>query len=325
MMRTVLLSGGAVVKEEVDRERIPDIVEDGDLLLWVDITDPDENDFDLLINDFKFHPLAVEDCIFPVISAKIDDYGDYVFITMQVLSTYEKEEKRPRTSQINIFVGKSYVVTVHENPIPQIDMVMGMYRRGQRAAPISPDALLHNIVDAVVDSHFRLMDYIGEKIDDAESSVLSGTERYEEAIHHILDLKEFILNTSRVVSSHRSVIGLLARGAYPLATRDAVMYFRDVYDDMVKIYSLLESYREVLGSITESYLTLISNRLNEIMKVLTIVATIMMPLTFITSIYGMNFRYIPELGWKYGYFVVWGVMIAIAISMFIWFKRKKWI
>lgn len=324
-MRAILFSGGKVVKEGMEKERIQDIVEEGDILLWMDITDPDENDFDMLINSFKFHPLAVEDCIFPVISAKIDDYSDYVFITMQVLSTYRKEERRPRTSQINIFVGKSYVVTVHENPIPQIDMIMGMYKKGQRIAPISPDALLRDIVDAVVDSYFKVMDYIGEKLDDAEGSVLSGTERYEDAVHHILELKEFMLNTSRIISSHRSVIGLLARGAYPLATQNSVIYFKDIYDDIIKIYSLLETYREVLGSITESYLTLISNRLNEIMKILTVVATIMMPLTFIASVYGMNFRYMPELEWRYGYFVVLGVMFAIAVSLLVLFRRKGWI
>ncbi len=192
-----------------------------------------------------------------------------------------------------------------------------------RLRKAGPDYLAHAIIDGIVDSYFVILDRLGERIEDLENALISNPA--PETLRAIQSLKREMILLRKSVWPLREMIGSLGRSDSPLIREPSVIYFRDVHDHAVQVIDTIETYRDMLSGMLDIYLSTISNKMNEIMKVLTIIATIFMPLTFIAGVYGMNFKYMPELEWAWGYFVIWGVMLAIAVWMLVYFKRKKWL
>jgi magnesium transporter len=305
-----------------DPRLLPDLLKNKQAILWVDLEAPTSEEIGMLSKVFGFHPLAIEDCLSDVHLPKVDDFGDYLFLILHGI----KPDAAPQfftTPQLNFFLSKNYLVTFHRQPSRSIQNAKD--RCVQDAPPLSKglDLLLHQILDRMVDNYFPILDEFDHSIDRLEGEVFNRAS--QKTLNKILKLKRDLMQLRRIVGPQREIFNRLSRDEFPVITKKADIYFRDIYDHLVRIWDLTESYRDLMNSSLEAYLSVVSNRLNEIMKILTIFTAILMPLTVITGIYGMNFKYMPELEWRYGYFIVLGVMAVISIGLLYYFRTKKWL
>lgn len=294
-----------------------------DFRIWVDIQKPTQEDMQFIEKNFSFHPLAIEDAMTTIQRPKIDRYDNYLFIVLHAALLAAHKDKAT-SLELDSFIGENYVVTVHLKPIPSISTTW--QRCAKHAEIMSRGAayLFYFLADALMDNYFPIVEKLGKEIQKAEDNVLKDMN--SGVLNKIFDLKETVLILRRILGPQREAMNFIARGGYsPIIPKGLSIYFRDISDLLAKINDTLETYRETLTSATTGYMSVTSNKLNEIMKVLTIIATIMMPLTLITGIYGMNFRFMPEINWRYGYFAIIAIMIIIAGGMLLFFKKKKWL
>jgi magnesium transporter len=297
-------------------------LEGKDDVLWVDIQGFDSEAINKLEQVFGFHPLAIEDCIGTSQRPKIDNYENYLFVVLH--AAYLKPKKVGlETIELNSFVGTNYIVTVRDMPIVSIDFVKERCKKNPALMGNGSGELFYLIADAMIDNYFPILDKLDKEIDVVEQSI------FDNPTHKLLDrvfsLKNDILALRRLIYPQREIINFLARGEYPIIGGNLKLYFRDVGDGLARIIDILDNYRDILASAMDGYLSAISNKTNEVMKVLTIIATIMMPLTLITGIYGMNFAFMPELRSPYGYYATLFVMFLLGVGMVLFFKRKKWL
>ena len=292
-------------------------------VVWVDIQKPNEKDMQFLEKHFSFHPLAIEDSMTTIQRPKIDRYDGYLFIVLHAAILSAHRDKAT-SLELDSFVGENYVVTVHLKPISSVTSTWERCKKHPGIMSQGAAYLFYYLSDALVDNYFPILERVDKDIQKAEDRVFkdgdSGT------LSKIFDLKENVLLLRRILGPQRETMNFIARGDYsPIIPSKLSIYFRDVSDLLARINDSLDTYRDMLTSAQDGYLSVTSNKLNEIMKVLTIIATIMMPLTLITGIYGMNFRFMPEIEWRYGYFVVISFMVSLAIGMLLFFKKKKWL
>lgn len=308
---------------QLDREQIKNFLATKGGLLWIDIEDVTEKDTELLSNTFGFHPLVVEDCVSKDIhTPKIDDFEDYLFITVHGIN-YHIESEIVETTELAFFMGKNFVVTSHDVPVKSVSSIADRIQKDGRLMRRGADYLTHDIIDALVDNITPTIEEMDEKSNRLEAEALNEPKR--ETLMSIMQLKRSILALTRVMLPQREIANRLSRGEYKLISDGARIYYRNIYDHLVRIEMLTLGLRDMTESVLSTYLSSVSNRMNEVMKVLTLIATIFIPLTFIAGIYGMNFVNMPELEWRYGYFVILIVMAVIGISLAIYFRRKKWL
>lgn len=306
-----------------DVEKIRTLVKRKDVLLWLNVEKPAEKDMQFLQDNFNFHPLAIEDCMTTMQRPKIDRYDNYLFIVLHAASLGPHKDKAT-SLELDTFIGGNYIVTIHMKPIKSIMSSRERCIKNPQILSKGPTHLFYAITDALVDNYFPILDKLDKDIEKAEQTIFKT--HAAENINKILNLKEIVLTLRRFIGPQREIVNFLARGDYqPIISSDFSIYFRDIADLLARISDTLDSYRDVLTSILDGYRSIVSNSLNEIMKVLTIIATIMMPLTLVTGIYGMNFKFMPELDWRYGYFLIMFFMLAIGGSMLLFFKHKKWL
>ncbi len=311
--------------------------------IWVDLENPTEEEEEtLLIHFFHFHHLAVEDCqherLKPTIGdhyPKVEDYNDYLYVIFNpVERPVELSEElgdsinqyisvQFPTRQLNAFLGKKYLVTHHYEMSPAINYVKELCEKNPLMMKRGTDFLFHIIIDGVVDNYAPVIEYFDIRLDALEASVFENFQTT--TLSQILELKKGIVRLRRITTYQREILNRLSRGEFSLVSMQEMVYYRNVYDHLVRIADLVESYRENVSGLLEAYLSVNSNRMNQVMKVLTVFSTIFLPLTFISSIYGMNFQSMPELQWRYGYEAIWVIIILIGISMMIFFKRKGWL
>lgn len=287
--------------------------------IWIDIIDPNKEDMEFLKKHFDFHKLALEDCLHSIQRPKLDDYNSFYFI---VTHSIEFENEKLRSIELDFFLGKNFLVTSH---FEDMECVEEAKKRLEKRVDIgkSSDFLLYTILDILVDELFPLVDKIDDEIDSLEKRILKRPT--QELINKMFHLKRNSLLFRRVVAPQRDVVALFAKRDSSLIPQEHTIYFMDIYDHLYRICETIDTFRDMIASMMESYLTVISNRMNEIMKTLTIIATIVLPLTLITGIYGMNFAFMPELQWEYGYPAALLLMAIIAAIMLIYFRTKKWI
>lgn len=292
-------------------------------LVWVALEEPDEEEMTrVLINQFHFHPLAVEDCQSDGYQTpKLDDYGEYLFLIVQSVTPGGFLDG-DTTRELNIFLGDNYLVSSSLRKIPAVEKLRKRLERDERIYQNGSDFLCHALLDQVVDEFIPHIDQLEEEIDFLEEAVLSNPD--PQTLQRILRLKRYSMNLRRVISPQREVVNRLCRDDFPMIDPHSRMYFRDVYDHLVRIFDMLDGIRDMTTSALEVYLNATSLRLNEVMKALTIVSTIFLPLSFVAGVYGMNFHYMPELGWRWGYPAVWLVFILIAIGMLSYFRKRRW-
>jgi magnesium transporter len=309
--------------DQLGIEQIRDFLATGEGLLWVDIEDVTNEDAELLSNVFCFHPLAVADCISKNIHPpKIDDFEHYLFIIVHGIN-YLIESEVVETTELALFLGKNYVVTSHDVPMRSVSSMLDQVRKDGRPMRRGVDFLVHDLVDALVDNFMPTIDEMDVKNDQLEAEALHEPKR--QTLISIMQLKRSILALTRVILPQREIVNGLSRGDYPLISERAQIYYRNIYDHLVRIEMLTLGLRDMAESVLSTYLSSVSNRMNEVMKVLTLIATIFIPLTFIVGIYGMNFANMPELQWQYGYFSILIVMAVIGISLVVYFRRRRWL
>ncbi len=270
---------------------------------------------------FDLHPLVLEDILTDQ-RPKMEDFEDYIFTVLNMLYYCEKE-REIKSEQINIVLGKTFVLSFQKKEGDVFDSLRERIRKDKgRVRKMGSDYLAYSLIDSIVDNYFTILEKIGEKIEDIEETLIG--EPTPENLQLIHDLKSEMINLRKSVWPLREMINGLQRLESSRIKKSTKVYLRDLYDHTIQIIDTTETYRDMLSGMHDTYLSSISNRMNEVMKVLTIFATIFIPLTFVAGVYGMNFRYMPELEWRMGYPLVWGVMISIAGMMLFYFKRKKW-
>ncbi|PSG88793.1 magnesium/cobalt transporter CorA [Aurantibacter aestuarii] len=295
-----------------------------DSISWINLNGLNHiTEIEKLGDHYNLHPLVLEDIVNTSQRPKIDDYNDYIFLVAQMM--YYDADEQIVNEQISFILGKNYVLTFQEAEGDVFDMLRDRIRNGKgRVRQHGSDYLLYALIDSIVDHYYAIIETMGNKVEELEDQLFEGI-REEEITNEIQTLKREILKIRRAIFPLREIINRIEKSESSLIEEKTQRYFSDVYDHVIQISETIEIYREMIWSLMDMYMTNISNKMNEVMKVLTIIATIFIPLTFIAGIYGMNFEYIPELQLKNGYFYIWGLMILIFIGMLYYFKRKKWL
>ncbi|GIW03664.1 MAG: magnesium transport protein CorA [Thermomicrobiales bacterium] len=302
--------------------RISEIIRSRDDLLWVDVSDPEPEDERLLAEEFGFHPLAIEDAVRHHQRPKTDMYDGFIFIVFYALHCSDAGTVHP--AQVALFVGRNYVVTVHPGHVPELEAVRQRWCSNvNHLSRRRLSLLVHAILDTIVDGYFPVIDAVSERIEDVEARIF---ERFDpESQREVFGLKKELLEIRRVVAPGRDALNVLLRRDSPVFDEEAFVYFQDVYDHVLRIVDAVDVYRDLLSSALDAYLSVTSNRLNQIMKTLTASSIILMSMTLVASVYGMNFEHIPELHWQFGYAWALGLMAIIGGSLVVLFRRINWL
>jgi len=320
----VYRTSGAKVEEGFTVADLPELLKEQHALIWVDMESPSEADDQVLLNVFQFHPLTVEDCRANRHHPKVDEFPDYLYFILHAVRT-DSSSDRFNTIELDGYLGRNYVVTYHHEAFASIDKVKKSIRSSPVICQRGPEFLLHQIIDSIVDDYLPVMDDFDERINDLEDNIFNLHRPNDRILEEILGLKRSVLRVRRITSKQLDVLYRISHGQFQLISGPVLPFYRDIYDHLVRVTDLAESYRDLIGGSLEAYLSVVSNRLNEIMKVLTIFSAVMLPLTFIAGVYGMNFDNMPEIHSRYGYYAVWLVMGSVAVGMLAFFWRRGWI
>ncbi|MCJ7775678.1 MAG: magnesium/cobalt transporter CorA [Desulfobulbaceae bacterium] len=272
---------------------------------------------------FNIHPLLLEDIVHPDQRPKLEDYDDYLFLVLRMLR-YDEAKEELQSEQVSLILGPNFVITFQEREGDVFDAVRARIRNGKgKIRKMGCDYLTYALIDSVVDNYFLVFEKYGEKIEVLQEEVLS--QPTPETLQMIQRTKRDMIFLRKSVWPLREAINALQRGESSLVTDNVNIYLRDVYDHTIQVIETIETFRDMLSGTLDVYLSSVSNKMNEVMKVLTIIATIFMPMTFITGIYGMNFKYMPELEWHWGYPLTLGIMLLLVVIMLLWFRRKRFL
>ncbi|MDO6811736.1 magnesium/cobalt transporter CorA [Tenacibaculum soleae] len=293
-----------------------------DTTTWININGLNNSEsIQKIGNHYKLHPLILEDIVNINQRPKIDEYDDYIFVVFKML--YYDTNQHLKVEHISIILGDKYVLSFQES---EEDVFDGIRERIRASKGIirsnGSDYLLYALMDAVVDNYFLIIETMGEKVESLEE--LLFTNPNNDTVKEIQALKKEALKIRRSIFPLREIVSKLEKAESKLVKTKTLNYFRDLYDHTIQVIETIEIYRDMLWGLMDMYMTSVSNRMNEVMKVLTVISTIFIPLTFIAGIYGMNFDNIPELHYENGYYILWGFMIFIFFGLLYFFKRKKW-
>lgn len=316
-------------KDYLDESKLQNIeeaftYENKETITWINVNGLNHvKEIEKLGKDFELHPLILEDITNTQQRPKLEEHEEYIFVVLKML--YFDKDQNLKFENISFIQGSNYLLSFQEADGDVFDAVRDRLRNSKgRVRGNGADYLLYALMDAIVDNYFNLMETMGEKIEELEENLFSEKPN-KDLIHEIHGLKREILKIRRAVYPLREVVNQIDKVDPTLITEKTQLYIRDLYDHVIQVSESIDIQRELIWSLMDMHMTTISNRMNEVMKVLTIMATIFIPLTFIAGIYGMNFENIPELKFKYGYFVLWGVMVVIFLAMLYYFKRKEWL
>jgi len=272
---------------------------------------------------FGLHPLVAEDILNTDQRPKMEDFGDYIFIVLKMVYQDHKNDEVV-VEQMSLILGANFVISFQEREGDMFDPIRERIRSEKgRIRRMGADYLAYTLIDATVDRYFTILEKLGETVEDLEEALV--TDPRPETLQSIHNLKREMIFLRKSVWPLREVVGGLERSESLLIKESTEIYLRDVYDHTIQVIDAVETFRDMLSGMLDIYLSSVSNRMNEVMKVLTIVATIFIPLTLIAGIYGMNFRFMPELEWRWAYPIVWLVMITVATLMVLYFRRKGWL
>ena len=326
MIRILCRHRSGTLINDCPLDQVPAMLRDPQSRVWIDLNAPTDAEYRQILEDtFHFHPLAIEDTISDVHVPKVDDYGSYLYLVFHTFALGD-ERMDIESREMDIFLGANYLVTGHTKPSRTVDQMWNVDYHREHGLSRGVAILLYEMLDRQLDSYSPLLDEFEDHVEELGDVIFTASVRDDNRIlNDILTAKTSSLRLRRIMLPQREVLNRLARGDYAVIPHDAQIYFRDVYDHLVRFADLVESMRDLVNSTTTTFLSITNNRLNEIMKVLTVISTIFIPLSFLAAVYGMNFHYMPELNAPWAYPLVWLSFFAIAGGMLYYFRRRRWL
>jgi magnesium transporter len=310
-------------EEELNSLDVCPVLADDGIVTWLDINGLHHvQNLQKLGDCFSLHPLVLEDILNTQQRPKIEDYGSYLYLVLKILS-YHEDRGELNSDQLSLILGRNFVLSLHENDEAIFSTIRERLKARGRIRRAGADYLAYSLLDLVVDQYFVILEQLGETVEDLEEELVSRPN--PQTLTQIHQLKRTMILLRRSVWPLREVLSQLERRESSLIQEGTALYFKDVYDHVIQVIDTIETFRDMLSGMLDVYLSSLSNRLNEVMKVLTIIATIFIPLTFIAGVYGMNFEHMPELKWRWGYFAVLALMALVGGVMLLFFKKKRWI
>jgi magnesium transporter len=327
MLRAIYYKGNGDILTEISPTEYVGALQDKGGVLWVDFSGEEPEPAEqILINTFKFHPLAVDDALHETHVPKVDDWEQYLYIAMHAIS-FTSGEDDIEAIELDVFLGENYIVTHHDFPILALDRVWDMCKKDSRHFKRGADHVLYKLTDELIVDYMQVVENLDEEIELAEGEVLGNPST--EMVQKIFTLKRATLHLRRVLSPLREVLNKLARDDYAVIDAKDRVYFRDVYDHLVRLHDISESLRDLVGGVLDTYLSVINNRMNEIMKTLTLITTLFMPISFVVGFYGMNF-FLPTSDnltrWTStpAFIMMMIVVLGTPIGMFTWMRYRRW-
>jgi magnesium transporter len=309
----------------LSQEEIREALNHPDNMVWVSLENPTQEEARGFLHDlFQFHALAIEDCMNEGYQTpKVDDFGRYIFIIEHAIQC-DEDFTKVDTIELNCFLGSNYLVTSYNNEdMPPIKALWDKLEKDERLTQNGADFLCYSLMDLMVDDYLPVLDKLDDEIEQLEDQLLERP--HAKTLDRILNLKHTLVSLRRIMSPQREVMNRLSRDQFPMIDQRSRIYFRDIYDHMVRFQDLVESLRDIVAGAMDIYLNSTSLRLNEVMKALTIVSTIFLPLSFVAGMYGMNFtQMLPHWDWPYGYLLFLAICITIVIGMLAFFKKRGW-
>ncbi|MCF8000513.1 MAG: magnesium/cobalt transporter CorA [Halanaerobiales bacterium] len=316
-------------KDNYTEKEIEDIEEsfkfkETDTTTWINIEGLSDIDIiTKLSSEYNIHPLVQEDIFHAHQRPKVEEHENFLYIVAKMLK-YNEAEEEIESEQISLVLGDGFVITFQEKPGDVFDPIRQRLKNEKgKIRNMKADYLAYALIDVLVDNYFIILEKISDRIEDIEEELVKNPS--EDTLHSLYDLKNEMIFLRKSVWPLREVVNRLEKDDNEFMGQTVKLYLRDVYDHTIQVIETVETLRDMLGSMLDIYLSSISNKMNEVMKVLTIIATIFIPLTFIAGIYGMNFEYMPELTVRNGYFIILIVMLIIGLYMIYFFKKKKWL
>ncbi len=326
MLRSLYFTQDGKLKTDINQIDMAFALQDQAGLLWVDFEAvPDGDTEPILRKTFGFHPLAIDDALHESHVPKLDDWGQYLYIVLHTV-VFDQKEEDVDTLELDIFIGKNYMVTHHDQPIEAVNRVWTAIQRDDRFLKNGADHLLYRLMDEIVTSFMPVVEQLDLSLDQIEDEIFGkytpGT------LEKLFSIKRSVLYLRRILAPQRETLNKLARDQFEVIDERDRIYFRDVYDHLVRMYDITESVRELVSGALDSYLSVTNNRLNDVMKTLTIITTLFMPISFIASFFGMNFFQpsIPLAAWTSmpAFLITLLIVVLTPIAMFVWMRRRRW-
>ena len=322
MISSIVLEDGKKLVKDPSLATLKKMAKSPKNTVWIDLQDATDKEYEFLRSTFDFHPLSMDDCKQNIELPKIERFREYIFVVFHMVE-YSKSKREIEMVEIDAFLGKNYFVTEHKGEFHAVERLRKVLDTNHELMRKGPDFLLHNIIDYTIDQYLPLLDSWDEEIESLEDSIIAGET--EGALEKLIDFRRSVSEMKRsIVPQRHTIYKLTKAGDYTVISEKVSHYFRDVYDHIQRAQGILESQRDLVSSAFQALSSHSSNKMNDIMKTLTLVATIMMPLTLIAGIYGMNFRNMPELAHPFGYLLVLFAMLIIGVGMIAYFKKKGW-
>jgi magnesium transporter len=326
----VFTTQGRLHSKDIEMFLMPTLLSDTNLFLWVDLENPTAAETKYVLEDvFHFHPLSIEDCVTASPSPKVDEYspkeGDwftpYLFIVIHAVD-YSRKDGVFATSELNFFLGKNFLVTYHSGPLRSVSQTEERAVKATTQIARAPDRVAHTLLDSIVDNYKPALDELSLEIAELEQQALQHpTAR---TLNKILQIKKEVLHLRQIIGPQREVLARFARGEFKLIRAHMVPYYRDVYDDLFHISELAQGYTDTLTGILQVYLNMSSNRTSEVVKLLTMITVVTTPLMMVGTWYGMNFKHLPEVDWKYGYAAASALTLLSTLGTYWYFRKKGW-
>ncbi len=291
-------------------------------VVWADVADPTSEDFLELAEEFGFHPLSIEDCRNAHQRPKIEEYPGYYFIVLyepELAGEHDNLELR----ELNIFLGANFLVTVHSRPIRAVKTAGRLWREWTDRAEHGAGMLAYLLIDSIVDDYMPLLDILSDRMDELEDQIFGDFK--PESMQEIFRIKKQLLYLRRSITPLRDVFNTMLRREQPIFARETHVYFQDVFDHIIRVADTIDVLRDMLGATMDAYLSVSGNRMNMVMKRLTSIATILMSVTLIAGIYGMNFDFMPELKWRYGYIFALLSIVGVGFGLYVYLKKADWL
>jgi magnesium transporter len=294
---------------------------------WIDLREQDGSQLELLRSQFDLHPLAIEDCAHHDQRPKVEEYRDHLFLVTQGFYCPGEEVRELVLEELHAFLGEQYLITVHITPIRAVEAVWARVSTEPRLLGRGVDFVYYLIADGMVDDNFPILDRVSDELEALEDSILAGSQ--PEDLQRIFELKRHLVTMRKVLSPQRDVLGLLSKRGDPRVSERTAVYLRDVYDHLLRITESIDANRDLLTNTLDAYLSTVGQRTNQIMKYLTLMSAVFLPLSFVVGFFGQNFDNLAMLeGWVHSNSLMWAMIViclAVPVAMYGWFTHKRWL